>query len=142
MSPNQKDLETQIKSLSFRKNEPRWVIEIRLQALEKFFDLKMPNWGADIAKLDFEKMCYYSCPGVQACKSWGQVPKSIKIPFDSSGVQKHENKFGGTYAQYESEAIYLKTQVTLENQGIKFLRIEDGLRKFPKLFKKYFYYVI
>lgn len=45
-----------VKDISSRKNEPEWMLERRLKALELFFTKPMPNWGADLSGIDFDNI--------------------------------------------------------------------------------------
>ena len=36
-----------VKQISKEKNEPDWVLDIRLKALKFYNELPMPNWGPD-----------------------------------------------------------------------------------------------
>ena len=46
--------ENVVRDISKRKNEPEWMLEIRLKALEKYYQMKIPKWGGDIDQIDFE----------------------------------------------------------------------------------------
>jgi len=44
------------------KNEPDWMTEIRLKAFEIFRQKKMPDWGADLSRINFDEIfCAFSC---------------------------------------------------------------------------------
>ena len=45
-----------IRNISKEKNEPEWVLDIRLKALDLFYKLPMPTWGPDISYLDLSKI--------------------------------------------------------------------------------------
>ena len=38
-----------IKDISKQKNEPNWMLDLRLKALEMFNKLNMPTWGPDLS---------------------------------------------------------------------------------------------
>ena len=44
-----------IKEISRQKSEPKWMLDFRLRAYEVFLTKKMPNWGADLAGIDFNR---------------------------------------------------------------------------------------
>ena len=48
-----------VEQISSMKNEPEWMREYRLKALEIFKAKKMPKWGADLSKIDFGNIYYY-----------------------------------------------------------------------------------
>jgi Fe-S cluster assembly protein SufB len=125
------------------KQEPAWMLEFRLRALDHFLQRPMPTWGGDLSKLNLDDIYYYVKPTEIESNSWDDVPENIKSTFDKLGIPEAEQKFlAGLGAQYESEMVYHKVQEHLEKQGVIFLSIEDGLRQHPDLFKEYFGTVI
>jgi Fe-S cluster assembly protein SufB len=132
-----------VEKISAMKGEPQWMLEFRLKALEHFQQRPMPTWGGDLSKLDLDEIYYYVKPTDKESQSWDDVPEAIKGTFDKLGIPEAERKFlAGVGAQYESEMVYHKIQAHLEEKGVIFLSIEDGLRKHPDLFREYFGTVI
>jgi len=132
-----------VEKISAMKGEPQWMLEFRLKALEHFEQRPMPTWGGDLSKLDLDEIYYYVKPTDKESQSWDDVPEAIKGTFDKLGIPEAERKFlAGVGAQYESEMVYHKIQAHLEEKGVIFLSIEDGLRKHPDLFREYFGTVI
>lgn len=128
-----------VEQISAMKGEPAWMLEFRLKALDHYMKRPMPTWGADISTLDLDNIFYYVKPSEGDSKSWDDVPATIKNTFDKLGIPEAEQKFlAGVGAQYESEMVYHSIQEHLEKQGVIFLSIEDGLRKYPDLFREYF----
>ncbi len=121
------------------KNEPQWMYEFRLKALDKFIKMPLPSWGPDLSGLDLDDLYYYVRPTDQSENNWEDVPETIKKTFDRLGIPEAEQKFlAGVGAQYESEMVYHNIQKQLEQLGVIFLSIEDGLRQYPDLFQEYF----
>src|SRR5687768_178358 len=132
-----------VENISRMKQEPQWMLEFRLKALEHYRTRPMPNWGPSLKALDFENIYYYVKPTEKSEKSWDDVPDDIKKTFDKLGIPEAERKFlAGVGAQYESEMVYHSIQEHLEKQGVIFLSIEDGLKQYPDLFREYFGSVI
>ena len=51
--------EAVVRDISAKKNEPQWMLDMRLKAL-KFFERKpMPTWGADLSDIDFDNIKYF-----------------------------------------------------------------------------------
>ena len=132
-----------VRQISAHKGEPDWMLEFRLKALAHFQQRPIPNWGANLSNLDLENIYYYVRPAEAESKTWEDVPDSIKQTFDKLGIPEAERKFlAGVGAQYESEMVYHSIQENLQKQGVIFLSIEEGLRQYPDLFRKYFGTVI
>lgn len=129
--------------ISAMKGEPEWMLEFRLRALKHFKQRGIPTWGADLSSLNLDDLYYYVKPTEAEGKSWDDVPDTIKNTFDKLGIPEAEQKFlAGVGAQYESEMVYHSIQEHLEKQGVLFVSIEDGLRKYPEIFREYFGTVI
>lgn len=132
-----------VEQISYMKEEPQWMLEFRLRALDHFLKRPMPTWGADLSKLNLDDIYYYVKPTEAQGRSWDEVPETIKNTFDKLGIPEAERKFlAGVGAQYESEMVYHSIQEHLEKQGVIFLSIEDGLKKHPDLFREYFATVV
>ncbi|RME06486.1 MAG: Fe-S cluster assembly protein SufB [Anaerolineae bacterium] len=132
-----------VEQISAMKGEPQWMLEFRLKALEHFQKRPMPNWGGDLSALDLDNIYYYVKPTDEEGRSWDDIPETIKQTFDRLGIPEAEQKFlAGVGAQYESEMVYHSVQKHLEEQGVIFLSIEDGLRQHPDLFREYFSKVV
>jgi Fe-S cluster assembly protein SufB len=128
-----------VEEISHMKEEPEWMLEFRLKALDHFLARPMPTWGGDLTGLHLDNIFYYVRPMEAEGKSWDDVPESIKGTFDKLGIPEAEQKFlAGVGAQYESEMVYHSIQKHLEDQGVIFLSIENGLKQHPDLFRKYF----
>jgi Fe-S cluster assembly protein SufB len=132
-----------VEQISFMKGEPEWMLDFRLKALEHFNQRPMPTWGGDLNQLDLDEIYFYAKPADKEGQSWDDVPDTIKETFDRLGIPEAEQKFlSGVGAQYESEMVYHSIQEHLENQGVIFISIENGLREYPDLFREYFGKVI
>ncbi|PWH20454.1 MAG: Fe-S cluster assembly protein SufB [Anaerolineae bacterium] len=132
-----------VEQISYMKEEPQWMLEFRLKALDHFLKRPMPTWGADLSKLNLDDIYYYVKPAEAQGRSWDEVPDTIKNTFEKLGIPEAERKFlAGVGAQYESEMVYHSIQEHLEKQGVIFLSIEDGLKQHPDLFREYFATVI
>ncbi|MEA2008053.1 MAG: Fe-S cluster assembly protein SufB [Chloroflexota bacterium] len=128
-----------VREISTMKEEPEWMLKYRLKALEHFKQRPLPSWGGDLSNLDFDDLYYYVKPIEEEGRTWDDIPDTIKNTFDRLGIPESEQKFlSGVGAQYESEMVYHSIHKQLEEQGVIFMSIENGLRKYPDLFREYF----
>jgi len=128
-----------VRQISALKGEPEWMLKFRLKALDHFMKRPIPTWGPDLSSLDLDDIFYYVKPTDKEGKSWDEIPDSIKNTFDRLGIPEAEQKFlAGVGAQYESEMVYHSVHKQLEEQGVIFKSIENGLRDHPDLFREYF----
>ncbi len=128
-----------VKQISEMKDEPQWMLDYRLKALDHFYKRPMPTWGGDLSELDFDEIYYYVKPTEKTGRSWDEVPEEIKRTFDKLGIPEAEQKWlAGVTAQYESEVVYRNMKKDLEKQGIVFMDTDSALKEHEDLFRKYF----
>ncbi|MBI2326606.1 Fe-S cluster assembly protein SufB, partial [Candidatus Collierbacteria bacterium] len=128
-----------VAEISAMKGEPVWMTNIRLEALEIFYKKPLPLWGADLGGIDFDNIYYYIKPAKDSIASWDDVSPEVKNTFDKLGIPEAEQKFlAGVGAQYDSEMAYHSIRKDLEEKGVIFLSMDDGLRQYPELVREYF----
>ncbi|MBI3954527.1 SufD family Fe-S cluster assembly protein, partial [Candidatus Collierbacteria bacterium] len=131
--------EEMVRRLSAMKNEPKWMLDIRLKALAIYQQMPIPRWGGDISEINFEDIHYYLKPVNKEGKNWDEVPEAIKRTFDKIGVPQAERKLlAGVKTQYDSEVIYGSLKEALAKKGVVFLGMDEGLRQYPELISEYF----
>lgn len=128
-----------VRQISQMKNEPEWMLNLRLKALEEFENRPMPTWGADLSEIDFDKIHYFVRATDKKGRDWNEVPERIKNTFERLGIPQAERKFlAGVASQYESEVVYHKLKEEWTKLGVIFEDTDTALQKYPELFKKYF----
>jgi Fe-S cluster assembly protein SufB len=133
-----------VRDISAKKNEPEWMLKLRLRGLELFRRKPMPTWGSDLSGIDFENIRYFVRSTEKQAASWDDLPADIKNTYDKLGIPEAEKQrlIAGVAAQYESEVVYHKIRDDLEEKGVVFLDTDTALREHPDLFKEYFATVI
>jgi Fe-S cluster assembly protein SufB len=133
-----------VRDISARKNEPEWMLELRLKGLKLFRRKPMPDWGADLTGIDFENIKYFVRSTEKQAASWDDLPADIKSTYDKLGIPEAEKQrlVAGVAAQYESEVVYHKIREDLEEKGVVFADTDTALREHPDLFGEYFATVI
>jgi Fe-S cluster assembly protein SufB len=128
-----------VKEISMMKNEPGWMTDFRLKAYEIFLSKRMPSWGPDLSKIDFDDIYYYIKPQKDRAKSWEELPPEIKETYDRIGVPEAEKKYlAGVSAQYESEVVYESINKELGKKGVLFCDMDTAVKKHPEIVKQYF----
>ncbi len=134
-----------VRQISAHKEEPEWMLEFRLKALETYESKPMPKWGGDLSTLNdvLDEIYFYVRPQDRMQHSWDDVPEEIKETFEKLGIPEAERKIlAGVGAQYESEMVYHSLRKEWEDKGVIFDSIEDGLKNHPELFRKHFATVV
>ncbi|MCF7799372.1 Fe-S cluster assembly protein SufB [Candidatus Babeliales bacterium] len=131
--------EQTVLQISKEKNEPIWMQEYRLAALNFFKNKKMQTWGPDLENLNFDDLCFYLKAWNKSEDNWQNLPQDIKKSFEQENLQKiEEESLGGLGAQYESEIIYHNLKEEWESLGVIFCPPDLALQKYPDIFKEYF----
>lgn len=129
---------SKIRMISNYKNEDDWVTNYRLESYKKFKEISMPDFGPQY-DIDFNKIIYYKNDSDNLITSnWDNIDKNIKNEFDDLGVIRSEENLDGIGVQYESEVIYHNMIEEAKNKKVIFTSIEDAIKKYPSLVKKYF----
>ena len=133
-----------VRDISARKNEPEWMLDLRLKGLKYFGRKPMPNWGADLTGIDFDNIKYFVRSTEKQAESWDDLPADIKNTYDRLGIPEAEKQrlIAGVAAQYESEVVYHKIREDLEEKGVIFLDTDTALKEHPDLFREYYGTVI
>lgn len=126
-----------IKKISEIKEEDSWVLDYRLKSYDLFRKLEEPTFGPK-AEIDFEKVIYYKTRESSMKNDWNDISCSIRDELDSVGVLESEKHLDGMGVQYESEVIYHNMLEELTKKNIIFTSIEEGLKKYPEIARKYF----
>ncbi len=132
-----------VESISEYKDEPQWMREFRLKALEHFYSRPTPNWGGNLGQIDWNDIHYFVRASEKNSRSWDEVPEDIKNTFDRLGIPEAERKFlSGVGAQYESEVVYHQVREDLEKQGVIFVDMDSGLREHEEIVREHWATVI
>jgi Fe-S cluster assembly protein SufB len=133
-----------VRDISARKNEPQWMLDLRLKGLRLFDKKPMPAWGSDLTGIDFQNIKYFVKSTEKQATSWEELPADIKNTYDKLGIPEAEKQrlVAGVAAQYESEVVYHQIREDLEERGVIFLDTDSGLREHEDLFREYFTSVI
>ncbi len=129
--------EENVRAISKIKQEDEWILNYRIDSYKKFCNLAMPSFGPKY-DIDFNKIIYYKNDKEKLENSWDNVDSNIKCEFSNLGVIDSEKKVDGIGVQYESEVIYHNMIDELEKKHVIFTSIEDAMKKYPDLVKKYF----
>jgi len=131
--------EDKVRQISKFKNEPEWMLDLRIKAFTEFKQRPMPTWGADLSGIDFENIHYFVRASDKQGRTWDEVPTKIKETFEKLGIPQAERKFlAGVASQYESEVIYHNLKEKWTKLGVIFEDTDTAVQKYPDLVKKYF----
>lgn len=125
--------------ISKQKNEPEWMLNLRLRSLEIYNKSHMPNWGPSLDELDMDQIVTYVKPNTDIKSDWNEVPESIKNTFERLGIPKAERDYlAGVGAQYDSEVVYHNMKKELLDQGVVYTDMETAMVEYEDIVKEYF----
>src|SRR6056297_3636791 len=134
-----------VRLISEDKDEPEWMLDRRLRALEHWQEMPMPtDWPGqpDLSELDIEEIVPYIRPDVDkraGADSWEDLPDEIQDTFEKLGIPDAEREaLSGVGAQYESEVVYQNMQEQWEEKGVIFMNMDQAVEEHPDIVKEYF----
>lgn len=128
-----------VKEISQKKNEPDWMLELRLKSLEIYNKTPLPTWGPSLEELDMNQIVTYVRPNTDMKSDWNQVPGYIKDTFERLGIpQAERDSLAGVGAQYDSEVVYHNIKKSLLKQGVVYTDMETAVRDYENIVKKLF----
>ena len=129
-----------VETLSKEKNDPVWMQQFRLQSLQIYHEMPLPNWGPSLDGLNIDSIATYVRPNTGMKNSWKDVPQDIKDTFDRLGIPQAERKsLAGVGAQYDSELVYHNVKQDVAAEGVVYLDMESALKgEYADMVKKYF----
>ena len=129
-----------VEEISDKKNDPKWMRDFRLKALEVYHKTDIPNWGPDISDLNMDNIVTYVKPKTKMSADWEEVPEDIKNTFEKLGIPEAERKsLAGVGAQYDSELVYHNLQEEVAAKGVVYSDIESALHgPYGEMIEKHF----
>ncbi len=120
--------------ISKKRNEPKWMLRLRLKAFYIWKKMKEPKWfNGKYKKINFQKIKYYSAPK----KNNKNSKKKIKKTFNKLGINLNNKNNLAIDAIFDSISFNTTYKNKLSKLGIIFCSIKEAINKYPKLVKKY-----
>ena len=129
-----------VDKLSKEKNDPVWMQQFRLRALQIYNETPVPDWGPSLEGLDIDHIATYVRPNTAMQNDWKNVPQDIKDTFERLGIPQAERKsLAGVGAQYDSELVYHNVKESVAAEGVVYTDMESALHgEYADLVQKYF----
>ena len=118
-----------VEQISREKNDPDWMLELRLKSLEIYNKTGIPEWGPPIDELNMDDIITYVRPNTKMSAKWSEVPTDIKDTFEKLGIpQAERDSLAGVGAQYDSELVYHNVKKEVAEQGVIYTDLESAMR--------------
>lgn len=133
-----------VEKISKEKNDPAWMQQFRLQSLQIYNSLQVPNWGPDIEDLDMDNIVTYVRPKSKMSAKWSEVPRDIKDTFERLGIPQAEQKsLAGVGAQYDSELVYHNVRAEVAAQGVVYTDLESAMHgEYADMIRTHFMHLV
>lgn len=117
-----------VEQISREKNDPLWMQLFRLQSLQIYHELNIPDWGPSLDGLNMDQIVTYVRPNTHMSAKWSDVPEEIKDTFEKLGIPQAERKsLAGVGAQYDSELVYHNVRAEVAAKGVVYTDMESAL---------------
>ena len=118
-----------VKQISKEKNDPEWMLELRLKSLDIYNKMEMKEWGPPIDGLHMDNIVTYIKPKDNKMSAdWDEVPEEIKDTFERLGIPQAEREsLAGVGAQYDSELVYHNVRDEVAAQGVIYTDLESAM---------------
>ncbi|WP_185855509.1 Fe-S cluster assembly protein SufB [Blattabacterium cuenoti] len=131
-----------IRQITEKKNEPKWMLEWRLESYKIWKEMKPPKWANIKYKIPiFKEISYYSSPKKKI--NLNKLESSdfeLINTFKKLGVSIKEEEIlseTATDIVLDSTSLITTFQKKLEEKGIIFCSMNDALIKYPDIIRKY-----
>lgn len=133
--------ESVVRQISALKNEPEWLLDMRLKAFAHWQTLKQPTWGhINMPEIDYQDISYYAAPRKQSPEGNGEIDPELKRTFDKLGIPLEEQmRLSGMAvdAVMDSVSVHTTYREKLAELGVIFCSISEAVKDYPDLIKKY-----
>ena len=137
-----------VRFISAKKGEPDWLLDWRLQALERWQAMDEPTWAkVDYVPADYQALHYYAAPKTkEGPKSLDEVDPEILETYKKLGIPLREQEvLAGVQgapkyavdAVFDSVSVVTTFRAELAKAGVLFMSFSEAAREHPDLVRQY-----
>ncbi len=131
-----------IRFISQKKEEPKWMLDWRLEAFKKWKRMEKPNWAkVSFPDIDFQDIYYYAAPKAKKkLNSLDEVDPELLKTYEKLGIPLNEQKMlagVAVDAVFDSVSVATTFREKLSEVGVIFCPISEAIKNHPDLVKKY-----
>jgi Fe-S cluster assembly protein SufB len=132
-----------IRLISFKKQEPEWLLEWRLKAFRHWQTMKEPTWAnVHYPPIDYQDIIYYSSPKSKkdGPKTLDEVDPELLKTYAKLGIPlKEQGILAGVAvdAVFDSVSVATTFKEKLKAMGIIFGSFSEAVREHPDLVRQY-----
>jgi len=133
--------ESVIRTISLKKEEPKWLLDWRLKAYSRWKKMKAPKWSElTIPEIDYNSISYFSAPKKKEYKSLDEVDPELLRTYEKLGIPIQEQKMlagVAVDAVFDSVSIATTFKDDLAKAGVIFCSFSEAVKDYPDLVRKY-----
>jgi Fe-S cluster assembly protein SufB len=137
-----------VRFISAKKDEPEWMLEIRLDAFRRWLAMEEPAWAKVVfPRIDYQDSYYYAAPKQKVGpKSLDEVDPDLLEVYKKLGIPLREQEvLAGVEGapRYAVDAVFDSVSVVttfkkeLAQAGVIFCSMSEAIREHPELVKQY-----
>ncbi len=132
-----------IRLISFKKNEPEWLLEWRLGAFRQWLKKEAPRWAhVRHQPIDYQAISYYSAPKSKkdGPKSLDEVDPKLLETYEKLGIPLREREIlagVAVDAVFDSVSVATTFREKLAEAGVIFCSFSEAVQNHPELVRKY-----
>ena len=134
-----------VRFISHKKEEPDWMLALRLKAFRHWKTLEEPNWAKlHHPPINYQQTIYYSAPKAPK-KSMDEVDPELLATYEKLGIPLQERAIlagVAVDAVFDSVSVTTTFKTKLAEVGIIFCSFGEAVREHPELVQKYFCSVV
>lgn len=132
-----------IRLISAKKNEPDFLLQMRIKAYHHWLTLKPPTWAKlHYPNIDYQSIIYYSAPKSfkDGPKSLSEVDPKLLETYKKLGIPLHEqSRLAGVAvdAVFDSISVATTFKEKLAEVGVIFCSFSEAVQTHPDLIERY-----
>ena len=130
-----------IRFISNKKEEPRWLLNLRLKAYHHWLKMEEPAWAkVHYPDIDYQDISYFSAPKKKELKSLDEVDPELLRTYDKLGIPLEEQKMlsgVAVDAVFDSVSVTTTFREELKKHGVIFCSFSEAAKDYSDLVKKY-----
>ncbi len=134
--------ESVIRFISEKKDEPKWLLDWRMEAYKRWLKMDEPSWSSvRYPSIDYQDSYYFSAPKEkEKPKSLNDVDPKLIETYNKLGIPLKEQEWlagVAVDAVFDSVSLGTTFKEKLKEDGVIFSSFSEAVKEHPKLIKKY-----
>jgi len=134
--------ESVIRFISEKKDEPKWLLDWRMEAYKRWLKMEEPSWSSvRYPTIDYQDSYYFSAPKEnEKPKSLNDVDPKLIDTYNKLGIPLKEQEWlagVAVDAVFDSVSLGTTFKEKLKEDGVIFSSFSEAVKEHPKLIKKY-----